>query len=539
MTMLTLDQAARWIDGAKVIGDGSTPFARISTDSRTAGRGDLFVALRGERFDAHDFLGTLATQQVSAAMLSKAPADFTVPYLLVPDTRLALGALAHNWRRQFDLPVVAVTGSNGKTTVKEMIASIFTAAVGEASRLATRGNLNNDIGVPLTLLRLSPAHALAVVELGMNHPDETRYLAGITEPTVALVNNAQREHQEFMRTVEAVALEHASAIHALGADGTAVFPADDKYTPIWRVAAHTRRIIDFMLTDDADDESESDDGQASADTAGEGSDPASAKHAKATAAVVGSRRNRHDGGLYIDTPAGAFVVHLNTQGRHNLRNALAATAAAVAAGVSIEAIRAGLEAFQPVKGRLQIKQALLAPFTGAKVIDDTYNANPDSMRAAIDVLAVEPSPRVLIVGDMGEVGDQEAAAHREIGAYAKAQGIDAFYALGDASKGACTAFGDGGVHCDSVDALVDALSRAAANGAWRDARADAASSVASSGAQTLPTFLIKGSRFMAMERVVNKLIDPLQAGAGASVAAAGSVPSAPPTYSATATAGDH
>ncbi|MCY0388950.1 UDP-N-acetylmuramoyl-tripeptide--D-alanyl-D-alanine ligase [Robbsia sp. Bb-Pol-6] len=471
MTLLTLDQAAQWIDGASVVGAGTTPFARVSTDSRTAGPGDLFVALRGERFDAHAFLAAVAAQGVAAAIVSQdiAPdtlrdaAGRSLPHLRVPDTRLALGALARGWRRRFDLPVVAVTGSNGKTTVKEMIASIFAAAVGEAARLATRGNLNNDIGVPLTLLRLTPAHALAVIELGMNHPDETRYLAELTEPTIALVNNAQREHQEFMRTVEAVALEHASVIHALGASGVAVYPADDRYAPIWRVAAHQRRVLDFML----------DEGHAGADAP--------------RAAVTGTPGPEDDGALDIATPAGNFAVRLSTQGRHNLRNALAATAAALAANVPIEAIRAGLEAFAPVKGRLQLKRATFAPFAGARLIDDTYNANPDSMRAAIDVLAAAPSPRVLIVGDMGEVGDQEAAAHREIGAYAYASGIDAFYALGDASRGACQAFGTHARHFASVAELIDGLRTS-------DLGADA-------------TLLVKGSRFMAMERVVDALLD--------------------------------
>lgn len=500
MTMLTLDQAAVLIDDAVVVGDGSTSFSQISTDSRTAGQDDLFVALSGERFDAHDFLPTLAAQHVSAAMVSHAPENFTVPHLLVPNTLLALGALARGWRRHFDLPVVAVTGSNGKTTVKEMIASIFVAAVGESSRLATRGNLNNDIGVPLTLLRLSSQHALAVVELGMNHPDETRYLAGLTEPTIALVNNAQREHQEFMRTVEAVALEHASVIHALGADGTAVFPADDKYTPIWRVASHTRRVIDFMLEANPLPSVEAESKNAV------GAAPARAVIVGKEIAVAGA----NDAGLVglsVDTPLGVFVAHLRVQGRHNLRNALAATAAAVAAGVSIEAIRTGLEAFEPVKGRLQSKQAALSPFAGVKVIDDSYNANPDSMRAAIDVLASLASPRILIVGDMGEVGDQEAAAHREIGAYAATRGIDAFYALGQASQGACAAYGVSARHFATPEELVTAL-------------ADAFTA-AGNGAQA--TILVKGSRFMAMERVVNLLVNPSVLTTAGSIGSTGSM----------------
>jgi len=479
-TMMTLAQAASVIPGATVIGDANTAFARVSTDSRTLGPGDLFVALRGERFDAHDFLDAAIQQHPAAVMVSRLPstsATLAVPALVVPDTRIALGALAHAWRLRFDLPVVAVTGSNGKTTVKEMIASIFASAVGEPARLSTQGNLNNDIGVPLTLFRLSAQHRLAVIELGMNHPDETRYLAGLTSPTVALINNAQREHQEFMRTVEAVALEHASVIHVLAAEGVAVFPADDKYTPIWRVAAHTRQIVDFMLRSDVTDVAD-----------------AAATSVSNAAVVVGTPDSRSNGTLHIDTPAGAFVVHLRTQGDHNLRNALAATAAALAAGVAIDAIREGLEAFEPVKGRLQVKRAgtAAAAFTGATVIDDSYNANPDSMRAAIDVLAAKPAPRVLIVGDMGEVGDQEAAAHREIGAYAQSRGIDTFFALGEASKGACAAFGPEARHFASPAEVVNALLHLGQTFAGTDAQR--------------ATILVKGSRFMAMERIVNALV---------------------------------
>ncbi|WP_240201862.1 UDP-N-acetylmuramoyl-tripeptide--D-alanyl-D-alanine ligase, partial [Burkholderia sp. LMG 13014] len=249
MTMLSLGEAVRLIPGATVHGDSSVTFDRVSTDSRTAGPGDLFVALKGERFDAHDFLGDVAARGAAAALVAHMPAGVAMPAIEGGETRAALGALAHGWRKRFALPLVAVTGSNGKTTVKEMIASIFAAAVGADARLATAGNLNNDVGLPLTLLRLSAAHRLAVIEIGMNHPGETEVLARLTAPTVALVNNAQREHQEFMATVEAVALEHAAVIHALPPDGVAVFPADDAYAGIWRVAATGNRILDFALHD--------------------------------------------------------------------------------------------------------------------------------------------------------------------------------------------------------------------------------------------------------------------------------------------------
>ncbi|AOJ08775.1 UDP-N-acetylmuramoyl-tripeptide--D-alanyl-D-alanine ligase [Burkholderia mayonis] len=463
MTMLTLREAAAMIPGATVLGDECVSFERVSTDSRTAGPGDLFVALKGEHFDAHDFVGDVAVRGASAAIVSRSPAEWSLPALKVADTRGALGALAHGWRMRFALPVVAVTGSNGKTTVKEMIASIFAAAAGADARLATAGNFNNDVGLPLTLLRLTAAHRLAVVELGMNHPGETGTLARIAAPTVALVNNAQREHQEFMATVEAVALEHAAVIHALGPDGVAVFPADDAYASIWRVAATGNRIVDFALH-------------------GAGRDTPAA----VTGALAGSR-------LAIDTPDGRIDVQLNALGEHNARNALASTAAALASGVPLAAIKQGLEAFEPVKGRLQVTRVTAGSLAGATVIDDTYNANPDSMRAAIDVLAVQSAPRVLVIGEMGEVGDEGPAFHREIGAYARERGIDALYALGAATQPACEAYGAAARRFDDAAALIAALL------------------AANVGAHA--TLLVKGSRFMKMERVVGALANETASGA--------------------------
>ncbi|MFM0686961.1 UDP-N-acetylmuramoyl-tripeptide--D-alanyl-D-alanine ligase [Paraburkholderia strydomiana] len=467
--MFSLREAAALIPGATVIGDDSVTFERVSTDSRSAGPGDLFVAIKGERFDAHDFLGDVAARNVTAALVSRTPQDWSVPALRVTDTRVGLGALARGWRRKFGMPLVAVTGSNGKTTVKEMIASIFAAAVGADARLATAGNFNNDIGLPLTLFRLNAAHRLAVVELGMNHPGETSLLAKIAEPTVAVVNNAQREHQEFMATVEAVALEHASVIHALNPDGVAVFPADDAFASIWRVAATGNRIVDFALNSD---------------------------ERTTEAAVTG----RFDGKLLsVDTPQGHVEITLQVLGNHNAHNALAATSAALAAGVSLDAIKRGLESFGAVKGRLQVKHAALGTLAGATVIDDTYNANPDSMRAAIDVLASHASPRVLVMGDMGEVGDNGPEFHREIGAYAKERGIDALYAMGDASRDACTAYGAGAHHVADIGTLVGQLQQA--------------------GFGAAATLLVKGSRFMQMERVVDAVTSPQPNAAGSTPAA--------------------
>ncbi|ULX55177.1 UDP-N-acetylmuramoyl-tripeptide--D-alanyl-D-alanine ligase [Cupriavidus taiwanensis] len=456
-TMTTLQQAAGWIAGARICGDGAVPFSRVHTDSRSVEPGDLFVALRGERFDAHDFIADVVARGAAAVLVSR-EVDAGVPAIVAPDTRIALGQLGAGWRRQFTVPAVAVTGSNGKTTVKEMIAAIFAAAVGEDQRLATGGNLNNDIGLPLTVLRLRATHKLAVLELGMNHPGETVYLAGIAQPTVAVITNAQREHQEFMVSVEAVAHEHAAAIAALPADGVAVFPLDAQsggaYAPVWRAAAGARQALSFGTSQQAD--------------------------VHATVELVDGVQV-----MQVRAPGHAFEVRLALLGEHNVRNALAAIACALAAGVHVPAIQAGLAGFKPVKGRLQVKYTP----AGTVVIDDTYNANPDSMRAAIDVLAGFAAPRVLVLGDMGEVGDQGPAFHEEVGAYALARGIDVLWATGDLALHAVQAFGANGRHFGSAQDLAKALEE------------DSGGMVAQAGA-----VLVKGSRFMRMERMVAALV---------------------------------
>ncbi|EYS85724.1 UDP-N-acetylmuramoyl-tripeptide--D-alanyl-D-alanine ligase [Cupriavidus sp. SK-4] len=455
--MTTLQQAAGWIAGARVCGDGAVKFSRVHTDSRSVEPGDLFVALKGERFDAHDFIADVVARGAVAVLVSR-EVDAGVPAIVAPDTRIALGELGAGWRRQFTLPAVAVTGSNGKTTVKEMIAAIFAAAVGGDQRLATGGNLNNDIGLPLTVLRLRATHKLAVLELGMNHPGETVYLAGIAQPTVAVITNAQREHQEFMVSVEAVAHEHAAAIAALPANGVAVYPLDAEsggaHAPVWRNAAGARRALSFGTSQRAD------------------------VHATVTL-VDGAQL------MQVRAPGHAFDVRLALLGEHNVRNALAAIACALAAGVHVPAIQRGLAGFQAVKGRLQVKYTP----GGTVVIDDTYNANPDSMRAAIDVLAGFAAPRVLVLGDMGEVGDQGPAFHEEIGAYAKARGVGTLWATGELAVHAVQAFGAGGRHFGSAEALVKVLEE------------DSRGMVAQVGA-----VLVKGSRFMRMERMVAALV---------------------------------
>jgi UDP-N-acetylmuramoyl-tripeptide--D-alanyl-D-alanine ligase len=386
--MMTLGKALAWIPGARLVGDPDVAISRVHTDTRTLAAGDLFVALKGERFDANDFLADARARGAAAAIAHRGLEAAGLPGLEVPDTLAALGALAAGWRAQFDLPLVAVTGSNGKTTVTQMIASILRAA-GVERALATIGNLNNEIGLPLTLLRLRERHQLAVVELGMNHPGEIARLAAIARPTIGLVNNAQREHQEFMATVEAVARENGAVFAALPDNGTAVFPYGDTFTPLWNEMAHEgapRRCLSF------------------------------GEHANADIAL-GRAEWKHGAWQFeARTPLGDIRTTLRIAGRHNVVNALAAIACSLACGVSIDKIAEGLAAFEPVKGRSRASELVLADGRSVTVIDDTYNANPDSVRAAIDVLGGLPGPRLLVLGDMGEVGDRGPEFHAEVGA---------------------------------------------------------------------------------------------------------------------------
>ncbi|MES2386161.1 MAG: UDP-N-acetylmuramoyl-tripeptide--D-alanyl-D-alanine ligase [Pseudomonadota bacterium] len=453
--MMTLQQALQWLPSARLVGDGALRFSRVHSDTRSLRPGDLFVALKGERFDAHDFLPQAASQGAVAALAQRG-LSASQPGLLVEDSLKALGQLAAGWRSQFSLPLIAVTGSNGKTTVTQMIASILRAWKGDAA-FATEGNFNNDIGLPLTLLRLRAGHEAGVVELGMNHPGEIAYLAGLARPTVALVNNAQREHLEFMATVEAVARENGSVIAALPGPGVAVFPADEPYTPIWRAAAAPRAVLTFAES-------------GAADVTGVAQWTGSAWQVLAT------------------TPQGVLDFSLQIAGRHNVKNALAATACALAAGVPLAAISAGLSSFSPVKGRSRALQVTRAG-RAITLIDDSYNANPDSVRAAIDVLAELPGPRLLVLGDMGEVGDQGPVFHAEVGLHARERGIEQLFTLGQQSGDAAANFGAGRHFGDDLPALQAAVAAALPG---------------------LGSVLVKGSRFMKMERVVEAMVAGVQ-----------------------------
>ena len=473
--MMLLSQAAQAL-GARLVGEDARFFA-VSSDSRRMQPGDLFVALRGERFDGYEFVAPALQSGAVAALVNEdsyeaRPSALSPQHsiLIVKDTRFALGQLAAHWRRQFDIPLAAITGSNGKTTVKEMLACILrqkikddlhdgSLSLRERVReqdadqyvLATRGNLNNDIGVPLTLLQLNAQHRYAVIEMGMNHPGEIDYLTRIASPDVALITNAGGAHLAGLGSVEAVARAKGEIFAGLRLRGAAVINADDEYAPLWRTLAGSHPLLEFGMDQPAD---------------------------------VAGQWQPQGAGLRLDahTPSGDFGADLQVPGAHNARNALAASAAAIALNVPLETIAAGLEGFGGVDGRLQRKAAR----HGALVIDDTYNANPASMRAAIEVLAqsaVEKpaGKRVFVMGDMGELGGNAATLHAGIGTAAREAGIDRLLALGELSVNAVRAFGCGAEHFERIEDLHKALED--------ELDEDV-------------TVLVKGSRFMKMERVV-------------------------------------
>ncbi|MDD5057992.1 MAG: UDP-N-acetylmuramoyl-tripeptide--D-alanyl-D-alanine ligase [Sideroxydans sp.] len=450
--MMLLSQAAQALHANRHGED--VRFNAVSTDTRSIQTGDLFIALKGENFDGSKFVMD-ALQAGAVAVVVNAEGYERIrsilnpqsPILVVEDTRLALGQLAAHWRKQFDIPLVAITGSNGKTTVKEMLAAILRIAAGnEDAVLATRGNFNNDIGMPLTLLKLRATHRYAVIEMGMNHPGEIDYLTRIARPDVALINNASGAHLQGLGTVENVARAKGEIFAGLKSGGTAIINGDDAHAALWRELAGTHRIFEFAIAHAAD--------------------------------VLGEwHAEGHGGTLRADTPEGKLQVRLQVPGEHNARNALAATTAALAVQIPLTVIASGLEKFGGVAGRLQRKQAI----NGATLIDDTYNANPASMNAALQVLAQAAGKRIFVLGDMGELGADAVQFHKEIGIAARELGIEQMFALGTMSAEAVSEFGAGAQHFADIAALQTELQQQL-------------------DAQT--TVLIKGSRFMKMERVV-------------------------------------
>jgi len=442
--------------GGRLLG-ADVEVARVHTDTRSIAAGDLFVALRGERFDGNAFAAQALASGAVAALVEREDAlPSGASGIVVDDSRRALGALARAHRRRIGPRVLGVTGSNGKTTVKDMLATILRRAHGEAAVLATEGNLNNDIGLPLTLLRLEPTHRYAVCEMGMNHAGEIAWLCEVAEPDISIINNAGSAHLENLGSLEGIARAKGEIVQGLGSAGVAVLPQTDRWLPLWQSFAGARRSLRFGL-------------DVSAEVAGTVADDASltVRHAGAHASC-----------------------RLATPGAHNAHNACAAIAAAIAAGVALREAVAALDGFGGAAGRLQRRRAA----NGATLIDDSYNANPDSARAAIAVLAAAPRPRILVLGDMGELGAEAPALHHAVGEAARAAGLECLLATGELSRQTVAGFGAGGEHFASHDALVEALQRRLT--------ADA-------------TVLVKGSRFMRMEQVVAALQAPATGGGAA------------------------
>jgi len=445
--------------GGRLAGEDAA-FAGVSIDSRTLAPGMLFVALAGERFDGHSFLDAARAGGAAGALVAR-PAATALPQVVVGDTQAALTALAAAWRARSGALVLGVGGSNGKTTTKELLAAVLSGA---GPTLATRGNLNNHIGVPLTLLRLEPPHRYAVIEMGANHPGEIAALAALARPAIALVTNAGDEHLEGFGDLAGAARAEGEMFAALGSDGTAVVNADDPFCELWlSLVPRGARILRFAI-------------EAAADVRAQ--------------AISGRIEAGGFATHFVLSLAGAQArVRLPLAGRHNVMNALGAAAAAHAAGVPLPAIVAGLERTQPVSGRLQLKAGL----RGSWLIDDSYNANPSSVRAGIDVLCALPGEHWLVLGEMAELGGETAASHLGVGDYARRAGVTRLFAMGAASRHAVDAFGT--------------------RAGWYAGAAELADAVAGSLEPGI-TVLVKGSRVNRLERVVEKLAAPPLPAAG-------------------------
>lgn len=430
-------------------------FGAVSTDSRSLNAGDLFVALVGPNFDGHDFVGAAAERGAVAAVVSRRVAG-SLPQILVEDTLRALQRAAESWRAQFHIPVVAVAGSNGKTTTKELIATILAA---QGPCLSTRGTLNNHIGVPQTLLGLEARHTSAVIEIGANHPGEVAALVPLVRPTVGLVTNAGAEHLEGFGDLDGVARAEGELFAGLEPGATALINADDAYAGLWTEMSRAARRVTFGFAPGADFRA------------------LGAFRRSGPAEIVQE--------FELVSPAGHATVRLALAGRHNVVNALGAAAAGFAAGTPLPDIAAALARMRPVKGRLQPHPGL----NGAQLIDDSYNANPSSLSAGLEVLAGFPGERWLVLGDMNELGGQSRDAHVTAGREARERGVTRLFAVGSLTPESVGAFGPGGEWFADAGALASHLRTLLSPGV---------------------TVLVKGSRSNRLERVV----EALRAGGG-------------------------
>lgn len=446
-----LSQAATVLNG-KLLG-ADVLFTAVSKDTRSIAQGDLYVALKGERFDGHAFVTQAGEAGAVGALVSEQQAS-SMPQVHVADTRLALGELAASWRQGFKGRLVGITGSNGKTTVKEMCRSILVQAAGEAKVLSTQGNLNNDIGMPMTLLSIRDVHVYAVIEMGANHVGEINYLSNIAQPDIAVITNAGPAHLEGFGTVEKVAQAKAEIYGGLKAQGTAVINLDDAYAAYWLKACAGKNIKTFSMRDDSAD-----------------------VHATVTG----------DDGFVLNCSTGKAQIKLPVPGQHNVMNALAAATVALALDVKLEQVVAGLENFAGVAGRLAIKYTA----NGNCIIDDSYNANPLSVKAAIDVLIKIKGDAWLVLGDMGELGPESEQLHADVGRQAKQLGVKRLFAVGRTSRKAVESFGAGAAFFTDQQSLIDAIENQMDNHT---------------------VVLVKGSRAMAMDKVVDALVSKNDAG---------------------------
>ena len=413
----------------------------MTHDTRSLRPGNLFCALKGEHVDGHDFVARAAEAGAGAALVTRV-VDVDLPQLVVGDVLTAMGQIASAWREQMPVTVIGITGSNGKTTVKEMLAAMLERS---GPTLATQGNYNNEIGVPLTLSRLMAEHRFAVIEMGASSPGDIAYLCEIARPEIGILTNAAPAHLEGFGSLDGVARTKGELFESLAPSGLAVINADDAYSGLWHeLASHCRTI-----------------------TFGTGE----------TALVRGVMEK---GRVHVTTPTGEFNYLPRLPGRHNMLNALAATAAAVTLDVTLSDITAALDALESIPGRLQVYRHA----EGWTLIDDTYNANPASLYAGLQVLADEGGERWLVLGDMAELGNDSTKLHAEMGQAAADMGISRLFAVGEISQSSVQAFGPGATHYEHHDALILALKDSLHAGV---------------------SCLVKGSRSMHMERIVESL----------------------------------
>jgi len=450
MINMTLSAAARILGVNGVSSD--TAFQGISIDTRTLTPGCLYAAIKGERLDGHQFIEEARQKGAAAALVSR-PIESKLPQIIVGDMTQALGKLGAAWRNQFSIPFVAVTGSNGKTTTKNMLASIMCAACqgNEAEVLATKGTLNNHYGLPLTLARLDKNHRYAAIEMGMNHFGEIKYLTELTRPDVAIITNAAAAHLAGVGDVAGVARAKAEIFLGLPQDGIAILNRDDHYYDYWCTQIGSRQHLSFGFG------------------------------ANANVTAIAHSTAEHHQHMTIKTPAGTIDIKLPLLGKHNAANALAAAAACLAIGIDLTAVKAGLEATAPAPGRLLMHTLA----NGVKIIDDTYNANPFSLQAAVDTLAAFAGKKILVLGDMAELGTDTKNIHHSLGENIRSAGIDYLFTYGELSSNTAQAFGEGAYHFNEQEKLVNALKPFLFN---------------------TTTILVKGSRSMKMEKVLAGLI---------------------------------